>query len=83
MEEACKGAREKTGKMDIYNKKKHYKKVRAVVRGSFQVIGNKRLWKVMGKKEDILVCKINKNSDVRLVHRNLLMLCNDLPLVKM
>ena len=41
------------------------------------------IFEIIEKKEDSPVYKIrniSKKSDVRVVHRNLLMLCNDLPL---
>ena len=101
MEEACKVAREKMGKMNIYNKQKYDKKAKAVEievkdhvlmqnrrdrdvgTGKLSSYWEHNIFEVIEKKEDLPVYRIrniNKKSDVRLVHRNLLMLCNDLPL---
>ena len=100
MEEACKVAREKMGKMTSYNKEKYDKKAKAVeiVVGDHVLMQNRRdreggtkkltshwehnIFEVIQKKEDLPVYRIrniNKKSDVRVVHRNLLMQCNELP----
>ena len=101
MEEACKVAREKMGKMNDYNKDKYDKKAKAVemVIGDHVLMQNRRdrkggtgklasywehnIFEIIEKKEESPVYRIrniSKKSDVRVVHRNLLMLCNDLPL---
>ena len=101
IEEACKIAREKMGKMAGYNKKSYDKKAKAVeiVVGDRVLMRNKRdrsegtgkltsywehsIFVVTEKKENLPVYRIkniHKKSDVRVVHRNLLMLCNELPM---
>ena len=101
MEEACKVAREKMGKMAAYNKKSYDRKAKAVeiAVGDRVLMRNKRdrsegtgkltsYWEhsifiVVEKKDGLPVYRIrnvHKKSDERVVHRNLLMLCNELPL---
>ena len=101
MEEACKIAREKMGKMAAYNKRSYDKKAKAVdiVVGDRVLMRNKRdrsegtakltsywehsIFVVTEKRENLPVYRIkniHKKSDVRVVHRNLLMLCNELPM---
>ena len=95
MKEACRIARENISKSSLYNKGYYDKRAKATVikPGDWVLCRNVRqtklnsyweeaIFEVMEQKGDLPVFKIrnkNRNSDVRTMHRNLLMKCDSLP----